>query len=98
MAHRLAPQVESDLAEIWYDVASESGNPDIADRLLDSLTSRFLLLAAYPHVGRVRPDLRPELRSFPVGQYVILYSLEEKDVLILHVLHSRRDLEAILRP
>jgi toxin ParE1/3/4 len=98
MAHRLAPQVESDLDEIWYFVASESGNPEIANRLVDSLTRRFLLLAAYPYVGRVRNDLRPGLRGFPVGQYVILYRIEGNDVLILHVLHSRRDLDGILRP
>lgn len=98
MAHRLAPQVESELDEIWFYVATESGNPEIADRLIDSLTTRFILLAEHPYVGRVRDDLRPGLRSFPVGQYVIVYRLDEADVLILHVLHGRRDLDGIFQP
>ena len=32
------------------------------------------LLASYPNLGRARDeDLRPGLRSFPVGEYVIIY-------------------------
>ena len=42
-------------------------------------------------------DLRPGLRSFPVGGYVIIYLVEEQDVLILHVFRGSRDIEALLR-
>lgn len=47
MAHRLAPEAESDLDELWYYVAS-NGSAEIADRLVDSLTTRFFLLGRYP--------------------------------------------------
>jgi toxin ParE1/3/4 len=92
MAHRLAPQVEFELDDIWYYVARESGSIEIADRLIDAITDRFHLLASHPYVGRLREDLRPELRSFPVGQFIVIYSIDEADVLILHVLHSHRDI------
>ena len=92
MAHRLAPQVEVELDDIWYYVARESGSIEIADRLIDSITDRFYLLASHPYVGRLREDLRPGLRSFPVGQYTVIYRIDETDVLILHVLHSHRDI------
>lgn len=95
MAHRLASQVEFELDDIWYYVARESGSIEIADRLIDSITDRFFLLANHPYVGRLREDLRPGLRSFPVGQYVIIYRIEDTDVLILHVLHSHRDVQRI---
>lgn len=96
MAHRLAPEVEAELDNIWYYLARESGNIEIADRLIDSITDRFFLLAGHPYVGRRRDqDLRPGLRSFPVGEYVIIYRIEGVDVLILHVAHGRRDLEAL---
>lgn len=95
MAHRLASQVEFELDDIWYYVARESGSIEIADRLIDSITDRFFLLANHPYVGRLREDLRPGLRSFPVGQYVIIYRIEDADVLILHVLHSHRDVQRI---
>ena len=95
MAHRLAPQVEVELDEIWYYIARDSGSMEIADRLIDAITDRFFLLGNHPYVGRLRNDLRAGLRSFPVGQYVIIYRIEGMDVLILHVMHARRDIEAM---
>lgn len=97
MAHRLAPQVESELDDIWYYTARESGSLDIADRLIQSITDRFFLLARHPHAGRSRDDdLRAGLRSFPVGEYVIIYRVEGQDVLILHVVRGSRDIDALL--
>jgi toxin ParE1/3/4 len=90
-----SPQTDSDLDGIWYYVASESGSAEIADRLIDSITERFVLLAEYPHVGRRRDeDLRPGLRSFPVGDYVIFYRVQDADIVVLRVLHGRRDIKA----
>jgi toxin ParE1/3/4 len=66
------------------------------DRLIDSITDRFVLLASFPNIGRSRDmDLRPGLRSFPVGEYVILYRIQKQDVLILRVLHGSRDIEGL---
>jgi toxin ParE1/3/4 len=99
MAHRVAREAEAELDSIWYYVAKESGSIDIADRLIDSIAERFYLLACHPHLGRsCDQDLRPGLRSFPVGEYVIIYRIEARDVLILHVIHGSRDLEVVLRP
>ncbi len=97
MAHRLAPEAEADLIDIWYYVAKESGSIEIADRLIDSLTERLFLLASHPYVGRRRDDdLRPGLRSFPVGEYVIIYRIEGNDALILHIVRGSRDIKALL--
>jgi len=98
MAHRVAPEVEAELDSIWYYVAKESGSIEIADRLIESITERFYLLTCHPHIGRRRDeDLRPGLRSFSVGEYVIIYRIEKQDVLILHVFRGCRDLKALLR-
>lgn len=98
MAHRLAPEAEAELDDIWYYIATESGSMDIADRIVDSLTRRFYLLAANPHIGRRRDhDLRPGMRSFAVENYVILYRIDGTDVLILHVVRGNRDIETLFR-
>ncbi|HVT98515.1 MAG TPA: type II toxin-antitoxin system RelE/ParE family toxin [Acidobacteriaceae bacterium] len=98
MAHRLAPEAEDELDNIWLYVAKESGSVEIADRLIDSVTNTFYLLASHPHIGRARDvDLRAGLRSFALGQYVIIYRIERSDVLILHVFRGSRDIEALLR-
>jgi toxin ParE1/3/4 len=97
MAHRLAPGAEVELDEIWFWTAKESGSIEIADRLIDSLTERFFMLGRHPHVGRPRDDdLRPGLRSFPVGRYVIIYRVESEDVVILHIIPAARDIEPLL--
>jgi hypothetical protein len=43
MAHRLSPEAEADLDDIWFYVARESGSLEIADRLIDSITQRFVM-------------------------------------------------------
>jgi toxin ParE1/3/4 len=96
MPHRVAPQAVADLYDIWYDVAKESASTDVADRLIDSITGRFFLLTNHPYLGRARDDeFGDGSRSFLVGEYVIVYSVENENVLILRVAHGRRDIEAL---
>jgi plasmid stabilization system protein ParE len=45
MAHRVSPQAATDLDDIWYYVAKESGSIAVANHLIDSITDRFFLLA-----------------------------------------------------
>ncbi len=98
MAHRVAPEAETELDDVWYYIAKASGSMEIADRVIDSLTDQFFFLARYPHIGRRRDeDLRPGLRSFLAGEYVIIYRIEDEDVLILHVIRASRDVEALFR-
>src|ERR1700722_6818737 len=98
MAHIRSLQADSDLDSIWYYIASESGRVEIADRLIDSITERFLLLANYPNLGRRRDDdLRPGLRSFSVGEHIIIYSLRDENILILRVLRGSRNIQALFR-
>lgn len=97
MGHLRTPEADSDIDSIWYFIAANSGNAEVADRFIESITDRFLLLARHPNIGRVRDeDLRPGLRSFPVGEYVIIYRIHEEDVLILRVLRGSRDIENLL--
>lgn len=98
MGFRLLPQAEAELDDIWLYVAHESGSADIANRLLDTITERFWLLGKHPQIGRRRDrDLRPGLRSFPVGEYVIIYRIADDDALILHVMRGSRDIEGLLQ-
>lgn len=98
MDFRVAPQAESDLDEIWYFLATQSSSVDVADRVIGSITARFALLATHPYVGRRRDeDLRPGVRTFTVGDYVIAYRVDGDNVLILRVLRGSRDIEALFR-
>jgi toxin ParE1/3/4 len=96
VAHRVAPRAEADLDDIWLYVAKESGSMETASRLIDSITERFVFLAGFPYAGRARDgDFGIGTRSFPVGEYVIVYWVEASDVSILRVVHGSRDLGAL---
>jgi len=95
MAHYRAPRADSDLDDIWLYLASESGSVDVANRVVDSITDQFFLLSRHPHMGRLRDEFGAGSRTFTVGEYVIVYTVEDRDVLILRVVHGRRDIESI---
>jgi toxin ParE1/3/4 len=98
MAHRRTPQLEADLDDIWYYVAVKSASIEVADRVVDSLAERFSTIARHPHIGRARDsDLRPGLRTFGVGEYLIVYRIDGEEVGILRVVRGTRDLASVLR-
>ncbi|HWN48398.1 MAG TPA: type II toxin-antitoxin system RelE/ParE family toxin [Xanthobacteraceae bacterium] len=65
------PQARLDLIEIWGFIADDS--EAAADRMLDRIDEVLRMLRDRPLAGRARPELLPELRSFPVGSYVVFY-------------------------
>ena len=65
MAHRISPEAETDLDDIWLHLATETRVLETADRVIDMITERFLLLTQHPHLGRHRDDLRAGSEAFP---------------------------------
>jgi hypothetical protein len=74
MAHRVSPEVTLELDDIWLYVARNSGSMDIADRLIDSITSRFHLIVSFPDLGRRRDwDLKPGIHALALRVPQCLY-------------------------
>jgi toxin ParE1/3/4 len=97
MAFHLLPGAEAELDGIWLHIARESGSVETANRVVDTITERFWLLGRYPQLGRRRDrDLRQGLRTFPAGEYVIVYRIEKEDTVILHVMRGSRDIEGLV--
>jgi toxin ParE1/3/4 len=86
-------RAEQDLDEIWFYIALD--NVAAADNLLDDVDSSCQLLAMQPKAGRLRPELAPELRSFPVGRHVVFYRPQDDGIEVVRVLHGARDIELI---
>jgi toxin ParE1/3/4 len=96
MAHRRAREVDGDLDDIVIGIAERGGSFEVAERVVNGITQRFYLLGEYPYLGRARDqDLGMGRRSHAVGEYVIIYRIEDGDALILRVVHGRRELEAL---
>lgn len=88
------PAAENDLDDIWWYIAQDS--PDNADRFLDRLEESFSALANFPKMGMSRDDIQADLRSQPVGKYLIFYLPLADGIEIVRVLHGSRDVESLL--
>ena len=81
-----------------YTLPGKAAASRFANRLIDTITDRFFTLAPFAYNGRSREeDFGPGYRSLAVGEYVIVYCVENEDALILRVVHGRRNLEALFR-
>jgi toxin ParE1/3/4 len=92
----IRPQASADLAEIWAYIAEDS--PRQADALAVRIDQEFRVLARQPNIGRTRSELLPNLRSFPVGRYVIFYIPRPRGIEVIRVLHGARDLKPLFQP
>jgi len=89
--YTVAPGARVDLDEIWVYIAQKA-SVEVAESVIDVITGVFPLLAANPGIGRHRPNLGEQMRSFPVSNYRIYYRLDRRGGLrILHVKHAARD-------
>ena len=95
--YHVTRQAESDLVSIWEYIAAD--NPVAADRLIDRIEEKLQMLSRQPLIGEGRNELAPNLRNFPVGNYVIYYRPLESEAVtveIVRVLHGARDIPGLL--
>ena len=90
-----SPASVADLREIWDYVAEDSIIQ--ADRLLSRFRQKLEHLAKWNTIGRPRPELAPNCRSYPTGKYCIYYQPigEGAGIVLLRLLHSSRDIRQI---
>jgi len=86
----ISPEAEQDLLDIWLYIAEDS--PVNADRFLDRLDERTQKLSEFTEMGIDRPELAPDLKSFPVDRYVLYYRANANGIELVRVLHSSRDM------
>ena len=86
----LHPSAILDLEEIWEFIAEDS--PDAADRVIEEIYEAIRGLASFPDSGHTRADLtsRP-LRFWTVRDFLVAYAGDERPLVVLSVLHGRRN-------
>lgn len=87
---RISGDAHADLDEIWFRIAAD--DIEAADRLTDSILREYAQLARHPYLGRLRKELRADIRSWAHGNYVIFYTATNDVVEIARVLYGGRDL------
>ena len=88
-------QSELDVYRIARYIARD--NPAAVLRLIDAIDEALMLLASSPEIGKIREDLAPSVRMFPVGKYLIFYRPIPEGIEVVRVLHGARDLRRLFR-
>ena len=85
-------RARADLDAIWTYISADSTKA--ADILLNRIGTVYEMLIGNPLVGRPRPDLGNNLRSFAVANYVIFYIPKSDAIEVVRVMHGRQDIDA----
>ena len=71
-------------------------NPAAARKQIAQFLDAFRKLADLPGMGRSQEHRRPNMRSWPVGSYVVYYRPTPDGIRVLRVFHGSRDLDSLL--
>jgi plasmid stabilization system protein ParE len=84
-----------DFGAILAYITRESGHLSVGRGFVELLRQQCRKLASLPGtLGRPRPELRTDVRSFPFKGYVIFFRYEGDTLEIVNVLEGHRDIDA----
>jgi len=88
----------ADFTSILDYITRQSGNLAIGRAFVDRLRIQREKLASLPGtLGRSRPELRPDIRSFAFKGYVIFFRYQGDRFEVVNVLEGHRDIIAYFR-
>lgn len=88
----------SDFADILEYITRESGSLAIGRGFVDVLRQQCRKLASLPGtLGRSRPELRPDIRSFAFRGYVIFFRYDGARFEVVNVREGHRDIITYFR-
>lgn len=94
---RWARSARDDLLEVLAYLV-EHASVTVASAFLDQIESASDTLTVHPNRGsRVREVEVPELRQLIIGEYRLIYRVEEGAVGIVRLIHGRRDLSSAMK-
>jgi plasmid stabilization system protein ParE len=86
---------QSDLTQLLTYLAREAGSVPTAQAFVTAIREQCRKLATLPgSLGRPRPELRPDMRSFAFRGYIIFFRYQDDTVEIVNILERHRDVES----
>jgi toxin ParE1/3/4 len=82
-------QAEEDLLAIAEYIARD--NLSAAARWLDHIEKKLAILATQPYLGEAVDHIRPGLRRFTHGSYLIFYEPQPKGITLVRILHGAQN-------
>jgi toxin ParE1/3/4 len=87
--------VRNDLPGILTYGACESGSVAVGEAFVRKLRAKCHQLAALQStIGRARPEIREDIRSFPYMGYVIFFRYVGERFEVVNILEGHRDIES----
>ena len=90
-SYRLSPKAEEDLISIALYGIIEWGE-ERSNTYVESLYERFSWLAERPEIGRTRGEIKQGYKSWIHQQHVIFYTVNNKTIYIIGVIHGSSDI------
>ena len=85
---------EHDFLNIFEFVFRQSGNPDLARDFVNRLERKCQELAESDfQLGRARPELRPDIRSYAYGNYIIFFRYIDDVLEVVYLMEGHRNFE-----
>lgn len=86
------------MADILIFITTQSGSRAAGYGFVDLLRHQCRRLAALPGtLGRARPELLPNIRSFAFKGYVIFFQYQGDLLEVVNILEGHRDIEAYFK-
>jgi len=93
MRLRVTRLAQWDVDQIHDQIAVDKTSA--AHRWVERTQKQFKFLAKNPGVGEARDEIRPAIRSFSHGNYVIYFRVTADALEIIRVVHGRRDVDSL---
>jgi toxin ParE1/3/4 len=88
-----SPEARDDIIEILRYTERTWGR-DQRERYESAIKRVLQRLSEFRSLGRERPDLGPNLRSFVIQQYIVIFEVFENRLHVARLIHTRRDLNS----
>ena len=90
---KLTNNAVKDLSDIWY-YTIEAWSESQADKYYKLIISACSTIAKKPEIGKVYPEIYPDLKGKLTSKHIIFYRvLEDQTIEITRILHERMDLK-----
>lgn len=89
-SYKLSELAEEDLRLISARTIEDWGWPQ-AEKYLLLLHEAMTQIANTPSIGKIRPELSKNAKSFPAQRHIVFYWKSEEGIEVARILHQRMD-------
>jgi toxin ParE1/3/4 len=72
-------------------------DPGAAQRFREAAIRRIGLLRHFPESAQPRTEFGPDIRTIPIGRYIVILRVALPKVIILRIVHAARDLPRLIK-